>query len=126
MARPLLLLVFALSFLFAFSYTTTALGKTSIVTPRKIYQFYCAQCHGTSGRGDGVNATKTQPVKPRNHTSSSEMGELTDDDLLIAIRRGGRASGKSTMMPPFEGTLTEAEILGLKEYLRELCSCVGK
>ena len=90
------------------------------------YRFYCAQCHGLEGRGDGPNATKSQPVSPRDHTSVLEMNKLTDDDVLNAITDGGAAVSKSTMMPPFGKTLSKGEISALKDYIRTLCKCKGK
>ncbi|MFZ3071802.1 MAG: cytochrome c, partial [Thermodesulfobacteriota bacterium] len=71
------------------------------------------------------NATKSQPVKPKDHTDKDQMGRLSDADIINVIRSGGRATSKSTMMPPFSGTLTKEEIFALKDYLRDLCKCVG-
>ncbi len=93
---------------------------------RENYKFYCAQCHGLNGKGDGPNATKTQPVDPRDHTSAYEMNKLTDDDIINAITSGGAATSKSTLMPPFGKTLTHQEIVELKTYIRNLCKCTGK
>lgn len=89
------------------------------------YRFYCSQCHGLDGKGDGPNATKSQPVSPRNHTNATEMSKLTDQDLINVIKGGGAATSKSTMMPPFGKTLTDEEVNGLKDYLRRLCKCKG-
>ncbi len=101
-----------------------ATGSASLAaTAAGNYAFYCAQCHGTGGRGDGPNATESQPVDPRNHTSAYEMGKLTDSDIINVIREGGRATSKSTLMPPFGKTLSEKEIEALKDYLRKLCRC---
>src|SRR5574337_887015 len=95
-------------------------------TAEENYRFYCAQCHGLEGRGDGPNATKSQPVSPRDHTSAAEMNKLTDEDILNSITDGGAATSKSTLMPPFGKTLTKPEIAALKDYLRKLCKCKGK
>ena len=92
-------------------------------TARDNYAFYCAQCHGLKGMGDGPNATKNQPVDPRDHTSAYEMSKLTDADIINVIRDGGSATSKSTMMPPFKKTLTDKEIHELKDYIRKLCGC---
>jgi mono/diheme cytochrome c family protein len=87
------------------------------------YRFYCAQCHGLSGKGNGPNARDEMPVSPRNHTSKVEMKKLTDEEILSVIRHGGEATSKSSVMPSFSKTLTEAEIKALKDYLRQLCAC---
>ncbi|MDO8426060.1 MAG: cytochrome c [Deltaproteobacteria bacterium] len=90
------------------------------------YKFYCSQCHGLEGKGDGPNATKSQPVDPRDHTSAAEMNKLTDEDIINSIADGGAATSKSTLMPPFSETLTRQEIAALKDYVRKLCRCKGK
>ncbi|MCK4738857.1 MAG: cytochrome c [Deltaproteobacteria bacterium] len=105
---------------------TDSWAAVKFVSAKENYVFYCVSCHGPKGLGDGINATKTQPVTPRNHTDAIKMERISDEELLSVIKDGGRALGKSTMMPSFSSTLTEVEILALKDYLRELCKCVGK
>ena len=100
-------------------------AATAAAAPEVNYRFYCAQCHGLTGRGDGPNATRHQPVEPRNFTSGPEMSILTDAEIILAIEHGGAATAKSTLMPSFASTLTRAEIVGLKDYLRRLCRCRG-
>jgi cytochrome c oxidase cbb3-type subunit 3 len=84
-----------------------------------IYQIFCSQCHGVTGNGKGINSA-TMFVSPRNHTSSQEMGALTDDRLYAVIRYGGPAVGKSVLMPSWGATLKDADIRLLVGYLREL------
>lgn len=105
-----------------FASTTGALAETA----EDNYKFYCAQCHGLQGKGDGPNATKSQPVSPRDHTNSGEMSKLTDDDVINAVMDGGAATSKSTLMPPFGKTLSKAEVVALKDYIRKLCKCKGR
>ncbi len=90
------------------------------------FKFYCAQCHGLDGNGDGPNVSKDFPVTPRAFTSAKEMDKLTDADIKNVIMDGGPAASKSPMMPPWSKTLTEAQVDGLVKYLRELCKCKGK
>ncbi|MFQ5427465.1 MAG: c-type cytochrome [Thermodesulfobacteriota bacterium] len=94
-------------------------------TARDNYDFYCTQCHGLEGRGDGPNATESQPVDPRDHRSAYEMKKLNDDEIIDVIKDGGAATSKSTLMPAFRRTLSDKEIEELKDYLRELCKCQG-
>ncbi len=100
-------------------------ASSAAAPPEVNYRFYCAQCHGLTGSGDGPNATRHQPVAPRNFTSASEMSILTDAEIILAIGRGGGAVAKSTLMPPFASTLGAEEIIELKDYLRRLCRCSG-
>ncbi len=92
----------------------------------KLFKFYCAQCHGLEGKGDGPNVSKTYPVDPRNFTNSAEMEKLSDADLKNVIIDGGPSASKSPMMPPWGKTLTETEVDALVKYVRELCQCQGK
>lgn len=92
----------------------------------QVFEFYCAQCHGLEGKGDGPNVSKDFPVSPRNFTSAEEMNKLSDADLRNVILDGGPAVSKSAMMPPWSKTLSEAEVDGLIQHLRKLCACEGK
>lgn len=87
------------------------------------YKWYCSQCHGLKGKGDGINVTKDFAVTPRNHTDPKEMSKLPDADIENAIKDGGPANSKSPLMPPFGKTMTGQEIKDLVAYLRKLCNC---
>ncbi len=106
--------------------TAVAPGTLRAASAPENYRFYCAQCHGLEGLGDGPNATKNQPVEPRDHTSAYEMGKLTDEDISYVIRDGGVATSKSTLMPPFGATLSEEEIAELVVHIRKLCNCSAR
>jgi cytochrome c oxidase cbb3-type subunit 3 len=92
----------------------------------QVFKFYCAQCHGVGGKGDGPNVTKDFPVSPRNFTNAKEMDKLTDADLKNVIIDGGPAASKSPVMPPWGKTLSGDEVDGLVKHLRKLCACKGK
>ncbi len=77
--------------------TLAALAAVTILFPMtpvqatdsiKEFQFYCSQCHGLEGKGDGPNVTKEFPVSPRNFTNSAEMSKLSDADLKNVILDG--------------------------------------
>ena len=92
----------------------------------ELYLFYCAQCHGITGKADGPNVTDDTPATPRNFTHAKDMNKLTDADLRNVIRDGGPAISKSPLLPPWSKTLTEEEIDELVTYIRVLCHCKGK
>ena len=91
----------------------------------QVYAFYCAQCHGADGKGDGANVTEDFPVTPRNFNKADEMGKLTDADIKNVIREGGPVASKSPMMPPWGKTLSEEVIEALAKKLRAMCKCTG-
>lgn len=92
----------------------------------QVFGFYCAQCHGVEGKGDGPNVTADFPVDPRNFTNAEEMEKLSDADIKNVILEGGPVASKSPMMPPWGKTLSGEQVDALVKYLRKLCSCEGK
>jgi cytochrome c oxidase cbb3-type subunit III len=92
----------------------------------QLYKFYCAQCHGPQGKGDGPNVTKDFPVDPRNFTKADEMNKLSDADIRNVVLDGGPVANKSPMMPPWSKTLSKDQVEALVKYLRVLCKCKGK
>jgi cytochrome c oxidase cbb3-type subunit 3 len=90
------------------------------------FKFYCAQCHGASGKGDGPNVTKNFPVSPRDFTNAKEMNKLSDADIKNVIMDGGPSASKSPMMPPWGKTISESDVDGLVKHLRTICKCKGK
>ena len=102
----------------------TAQPKTLPVTEetRQTYQWYCSQCHGLKGKGDGINA-KFLTVPPRNHTKAAYLETRTDEQLFEAIKFGGLSVGRAPCMPAWGHTLEEDTIHSLVRYIRELCHC---
>ncbi len=103
--------------------------NTSMVRAEDVetnFKFYCAQCHGLEGKGDGPNVTEDFATDPRNFTNAEEMNKLSDADLKNVILDGGPSASKSELMPPWGKTISEAEADELVKYLRQLCKCTGK
>lgn len=61
---------------------------------RETYQWYCAQCHGIKGKGNGINAPHTA-VPPRDHTKSTYLETRSDEQLFHVIKFGGLAGGRA-------------------------------
>ena len=85
------------------------------------YQIYCASCHGQSGDGDGPVAAAL-PVKPAKHNDGGYMNALSDDYLFKVIAEGGPAVGKSEMMAPWGGSLSDAKIRDIIAFIRSLAN----
>ncbi len=83
------------------------------------YQVYCATCHGPEGDGDGPLAASLDP-KPARHSDGTYMNPLTDDYLFKIIKFGGPAVGKSPLMAPMDGTLSDQQIRNVIAFLRSL------
>lgn len=82
--------------------TTTPVGENGR-TPQQeaqvLFANVCATCHGADGTGNGV-ASESLPVKPRNYTDAEWQKATTDDEIKKIILEGGKAVGKSELMPP--------------------------
>ncbi len=102
------------------------IGDAKAEETEKVFKFYCAQCHGVGGKGDGPNVTEDFKVSPRNFTKAKEMNKLSDADLKNVILDGGPSVDKSPLMPPWGKTLTSEQVDGLVKHLRKLCQCKGK
>ena len=83
------------------------------------YQIYCASCHGETGEGDGPVAQALNP-KPARHSNGAYMNPLTDDYLFKVIKFGGAAVGKSAMMAPLGGSLSDQQIRNTIAFIRTL------
>lgn len=93
---------------------------------KPVFDFYCAQCHGTAGDGKGVNVTKDFATDPRNFTNKEDMEKRSDEEIRTVIKDGGPAISKSPLMPPWGSTLSAAQVDDLVLYVRKLCNCKGK
>lgn len=96
-----------------------AWGAGNAAKGKVVYDQYCAACHGTSGKGDGPAAAALNP-KPRDHTDAKYMATLKDQDIVKVMKEGGAAVGKSPLMPPWGGHLTDQQIQDLVAYIRSL------
>jgi cytochrome c oxidase cbb3-type subunit 3 len=92
-------------------------GAPDPVAGEMNYKLYCATCHGEDGCGDGPGAAGLDP-KPAKHCDGSYMNALSDAHLFKVIKEGGAAVGKSPLMTPWGGTLTDEQIHDLVAYIR--------
>ena len=77
-----------------------------------VYESRCAPCHGDRGGGDGPAAAALEP-KPRNFLAPEFWQGRTTTQLRLVVK-----SGKpGTLMAPFEGVLSDAEIDDVVAYV---------
>lgn len=88
-----------------------------------LYIWWCSQCHGHEGKGNGVNSIRDMIINPRDHTDASYMSTRTDKQLTDVIKGGGASVSKSATMPPWSATLSDEEIAAVVVYLRKVCNC---
>ncbi len=97
--------------------TALAQDKPSAQKGKKVYETYCASCHGTTGAADGPTAAVLDP-KPTNFRDAKLMATRKDAQLLAVIRDGGKAHGKSAIMAPYKKILSEEDIKSVLLWLR--------
>ena len=78
-----------------------------------IYSVRGAPCHGANGGGDGPAAASITP-KPRNFRDPDFWRGRTIEQLRLVVRQGK----PGTLMPPFEGVLSAAEVDDVVGYLQ--------
>lgn len=85
-------------------------GPQTPIDGKKIYDQYCARCHGFDGAGmaevPAANGRLNNPVL---------MRARSDQQIMGVIR-----AGKPPQMPGFAGEFTEAKLMVLTKYVRDL------
>lgn len=97
-------------------WTSKEFGGASVDRGKVIYQQYCSQCHGASGKGDGPAASGLEP-KPAIHANVA-FEKVPIDYLYNVINHGGRAVGKSPNMPYWEFTIGQQGVADVMAYLK--------
>jgi mono/diheme cytochrome c family protein len=85
----------------------------------RIFAANCARCHGKEGKGDGPDLVKLQSaVSPDDWTDKESNQELTDSFIVGMITKGGKANGKSRIMPAFGDKLSAQQVQDLLAFIR--------
>jgi mono/diheme cytochrome c family protein len=92
---------------------------TLIADGATTYAIFCAACHGATGDADTPIAQALSP-RPTRHDDGTYMRTLTDDYLSKVIKEGGAAVGKSPMMAPWGGSLSDEQIRAVVAFIRTL------
>lgn len=84
-------------------------------SPQGIYRHFCAHCHGEEGKGDGRFWASELSPPPADLTVQS------DKQYVIAVIRGGSvAHGRSNLCPPWDRTISSANVERLAQYVVSL------
>jgi mono/diheme cytochrome c family protein len=98
---------------------TLAQGEEKPGAGKALYATRCAICHGASGAGDGP-AAQGLSDKPSNWTvGGGRLKDLDDRQIYDLIAKGGKAFGKSTLMPA-NPDLADADLWNLVATVRGL------
>ena len=85
--------------------------------PKEVYDQMCAGCHGY--RGDGGEGHRGG-FSPHIGTLANKeyMAGVSDDYLVLIIKKGGAYMGKIATMPAWEKRLSEGLIRGMVTHIR--------
>ena len=86
-----------------------------------LYVANCATCHGPRGDGDGPVAAALTP-KPAKHHDGAYMNALSNEHLFKVVKEGGPSVGKSPMMAPWGGMLSDVQIWDVVAFVRSLAA----
>jgi mono/diheme cytochrome c family protein len=85
----------------------------SIEEGRKLFQRYCASCHGPGGKGDGSMALAGGT--PANLTDETWDHGSSDGEIFVVVR-----DGTSSDMEPYKDRLTETQMWQIVNFIRTL------
>jgi mono/diheme cytochrome c family protein len=87
----------------------------------QIFKENCARCHGANAKGDGPDLVKLQAaVTPDDWTDGETNRGLSDEFIVSMITKGGKANGKSAIMPSFGDKLSGEQIQDLVAFIRSV------
>ncbi|HYB71926.1 MAG TPA: cytochrome c [Candidatus Sulfotelmatobacter sp.] len=119
--RTLLVVVAVLAVLAVWRAPARGASRGDPKAGKEPYEKFCAVCHGPTGKGDG-QGLRGLPVHPKSFSDAAALRNVTDQALFDTIQKGGAATGKSPIMPPFGDQIKEAQIRDLVAYLRSLAA----
>jgi len=95
-----------------------ALSQANYNAAKPIFNEYCANCHGDSGKGDGSDAMMYDPA-PSDLTDAAHMNKLSDGEIYYQITQGRKP------MPSFRNKLTEEQRWQLVILVRSFSGSVA-
>lgn len=108
------------SFILAIGAVQAVWAQSSVENGAKAYvELKCAKCHGEDGKGRGKTAAKMK-LKMTDWTDKAAMSAMTDKYLGEIIEKGGKAMGKSKIMPRYGHKASAEKIKDVVAYMRSL------
>lgn len=95
-----------------------AVSEGNFNAAKPLFNEYCANCHGDSGKGDGSDAMMYDP-SPSDLTDAKHMNSLTDGEIYYQITQGRKP------MPSFRKKLTEDQRWQLVILVRSFAGAVA-
>ena len=95
----------------------TAAAQNVPTDPVEIYDQMCAGCHGFWGDGGEGHRGGFSP-HVGTLADTEYMAQVTDDYLVMIIKKGGEYMGKIATMPAWEKRLSDEQIRSIVAHIR--------
>jgi mono/diheme cytochrome c family protein len=95
-----------------------ATAQTDPVTGKQIFEQMCAGCHGTRGDGGEGHSGGFSPVVT-SLGKKEYMNLVSDEFLMLTIKKGGEFVGRGAAMPAWEKRLNDDEIRSIIAHIRK-------
>jgi len=113
----------ALSLIVGLSAATASaeeIPAAAVTEAATIWQTRCTTCHGAAGKGDGAAAVALTP-KPRDLSSATWQGTVTDAHIEKIIAEGGQSVALSPLMPANPDLVSKPDVIkALRAHVRSL------
>ena len=95
----------------------TATAQTDPAKGKEIFEQMCAGCHGTRGDGGEGHSGGFSPVVTT--LGKKEYMKLVSDEfLMLTIKKGGEFVGRGAAMPAWEKRLNDDDIRSIIAHIR--------
>jgi mono/diheme cytochrome c family protein len=91
-------------------------SAASIAAGRKLYDRHCSECHGDTGKGDGM-AGEGLDERPSNLTDAEWEHGSTDGEMFVVVRDG---AGPKSEMKSFAKKIPARQIWDVINFVRTL------
>ncbi len=88
---------------------------------KRIFYQQCVWCHADTTPAGPSNRSNVTPT-PSLMDDGATLNKMKDEAIIRIIAEGGRKVGRSAMMPPYGGTLSQGDMQSLVAYIRVIAS----
>lgn len=96
---------------------SAASAKTNILMGKRLFNSYCAVCHGADGKGGGPLAKQLKTKNPPANLTGDKFQSKSPDELLKLIQGYNRAD---SAMPKWENVIPEGNLRSVAEFILAL------